>query len=302
MDLEQALGEHVIGQDEAIAEVAKAVRRSSAGLGDPHRPLASFLFNGHSGIGKTMLCRTLADFLYSRDDAFLRLDMSEYQEGHTVSRLIGSPPGYVGHTEGGQLTEFVSTRPYSLILFDEIEKAHPDIFRLLLQVLDYGCLTDGRGRKVDFTNTIVIFTCNLVDDGSFSTRNRIGFGTEEDAGATRSTGEAVRRHFSAEFLSRLDKVILFNDLGRDVLLDIARKELDELKDKLMAKGYKIVFDESVAEYIIGLDPGFGQGARPIRHAVEQQVADVLVSKVLSGSLPRGRKIRVSVADGAVRIK
>ena len=274
MNMEQELSARVIGQPEAISVVAKAVRRGSAGLSNPGRPVASLLFNGHSGMGKTMLAH---------------------------SRLIGSPPGYVGYNEGGQLTEFVSKRPYSIILFDEIEKAHPDVFRLLLQVLDYGSLTDGRGRKVDFTNTIVIFTSNLVDDGTFSARQRIGFGTGVAGGSQAPTGEAIRRHFSPEFLNRLDKIVQFNDLGRPALLEIARHLLDDLKEKTLAKGFKVEFDDSVAEFIIGLDPGFGQGARPIRNAIEQHVEDLLAEKILSGGQSRGRKIRVTASDGAVRI-
>ena len=301
MNMEQELSARVIGQPEAISVVAKAVRRGSAGLSNPGRPVASLLFNGHSGMGKTMLAQVLAEFLFGAEDSFKRLDMSEYQEAHTVSRLIGSPPGYVGYNEGGQLTEFVSKRPYSLILFDEIEKAHPDVFRLLLQVLDYGSLTDGRGRKVDFTNTIVIFTSNLVDDGTFSARQRIGFGTGVAGGSQAPTGEAIRRHFSPEFLNRLDKIVQFNDLGRPALLEIARHLLDDLKEKTLAKGFKVEFDDSVAEFIIGLDPGFGQGARPIRNAIEQHVEDLLAEKILSGGQSRGRKIRVTASDGAVRI-
>ena len=301
MNMEQVLSARVIGQPEAISVVAKAVRRSSAGLSNPGRPVASLLFNGHSGMGKTMLAQVLAEFLFGAEDSFKRLDMSEYQEAHTVSRLIGSPPGYVGYNEGGQLTEFVSKRPYSLILFDEIEKAHPDVFRLLLQVLDYGSLTDGRGRKVDFTNTIVIFTSNLVDDGTFSARQRIGFGTGAAGGSQAPTGEAIRRHFSPEFLNRLDKIVQFNDLGRPALLEIARHLLDDLKEKTRAKGFKVEFDDSVAEFIIGLDPGFGQGARPIRNAIEQHVEDLLAEKILSTGQSRGRKIRVTASDGAVHI-
>ncbi len=302
MNMEQELGGEVIGQPQAIAAISKAIRRNSIGLSDPRRPLGSFLFNGHSGMGKTKLCQALAKFLFGKEEALKRLDMTEYQEAHSVSRLIGSPPGYVGHQQGGQLTEYVSLHPYSVVLFDEIEKAHPNVFKTLLQVLDHGRLTDGRGREVDFTNTIVIMTSNLVDDGSFSGRQRIGFGSGGDgASDAPDDGGAVRRHFSKEFLNRLDVVIQFNDLGEEALLGIARKTLAELKEKLAAKGYQVEFDESVPAYIVGLDPGFGQGARPIRRAIEQHVDDLLTSKILAGELPAGRRVTVSASDGTVRI-
>lgn len=301
MNMEQELGSEVIGQPQAIAAITKAIRRNSVGLSDPHRPLGSFLFNGHSGMGKTKLCQALAKFLFGREDAMKRLDMTEYQEAHSVSRLIGSPPGYVGHNEGGQLTEYVSLHPYSVVLFDEIEKAHPNVFKTLLQVLDHGRLTDGRGREVDFTNTIVIMTSNLVDDSSFSGRQRIGFGACGTGEPNfQDDGAAIRRHFSKEFLNRLDDVIRFNDLDADALLNIARKMLTELKQELAAKGFNVAFDESVAEYIVNLDAGFGQGARPIRRAIEQHIDDVLTSRILAGELPQDKQVLVSVSGGTVQ--
>ena len=286
LNLEDELKLEVIGQDEAVSAVAKAIRRNGAGLSDAHRPVGSFLFNGSSGVGKTKLALALAKAVMGSEEALKRFDMSEYQQPHTVSRLIGSPPGYVGYAEGGQLTEAVSRQPYRILLFDEIEKAHPDVCKVLLQVLDNGRLTDGGGRIVDFTNTIVIFTANLISRGA--------------SAESRTDDSAVRSFFSPEFLNRLDAVIQFNDLGDTVLLQIARKMLSELKDDIQAKGYSVEFDESVARYVIGLDDAFGQGARPIRRAIEQHVTDALVTMILSGELARGGRVTISVTDGVLK--
>lgn len=302
MDMEQALGEKVVGQPQAIAAISKAIRRNSVGLSDPNRPLGSFLFNGNSGMGKTKLCQAIAGFLFGKEEAMKRLDMTEYQEAHAISRLIGSPPGYVGHQSGGQLTEYVSLHPYSVILFDEIEKAHPNVFKALLQILDHGRLTDGRGREIDFTNTIVIMTANLVNDSDCLSRHRIGFDANPpEARSGADSGNAIRRHFSKEFLNRLDGIIQFNDLGQDMLLNITEKMLVELQERLAGKGFRVEFDHSVAEYIVELDPGFGLGARPIRRNIEQNIEDPLVTKILAGELPRNRIVTVSVTDGTVQI-
>jgi ATP-dependent Clp protease ATP-binding subunit ClpC len=283
INMEQQLSGEVLGQPEAVTAVAKVVRRNSVGLSDAHRPTASFMFVGPSGVGKTALAQALSKNLMGTEDALLRIDMSEYQQPFTVSRLIGSPPGYVGYQTGGQLTEVVSRHPYSVVLLDEIEKAHPAVFELFLQVLDYGRLTDGRGRTVDFTNTIVIFTSNL------------------GANDKNSNDTAIRNYFTPEFLNRLDGVVHFNRLETPVLLDIANKILGELSNDLRQKGYIISFDQSVAEYIVGIDTGLGQGARFIRRAIEQNITDFIVPKMLSGELVKNKLLTLSVVDGNTNI-
>ena len=283
INMEQRLSADVLGQSEAVSAVAKVVRRNGVGLSDAHRPTASFIFVGPSGVGKTALAQALSKNLMGSADALLRIDMSEYQQPFSVSRLIGSPPGYVGYQTGGQLTEAVSRRPYSVVLLDEIEKAHPAVFELFLQVLDYGRLTDGRGRTVDFTNTIVIFTSNL--------------GAKDNV----PDDTAIRDYFTPEFLNRLDGVVHFNRLETPVLLEIANKMLDELSKDFRQKGYIISFDQSVAEYIVGLDTGLGQGARFIRRAIEQNITDFIVPKMLSGELVKNKLLTLSVVDGNITL-
>lgn len=301
MNLEQSLAADVLGQPEAVSIVSNAVRRNGVGLSDAHRPIGSFLFVGSSGVGKTALAQALAKNLMGTPDALLRIDMSEYREPHTVSRLIGSPPGYVGYNAGGQLTEAVSRRPYLVVLFDEMEKADKAIFELLLQVLDYGRLTDGRGRSVDFRNTIIIFTSNLGSQ-DFSIRKRIGFETtDEVVSGCQENNYAIRNYFTPEFLNRLDGIVHFNKLSTSVLLDIARKLLSELRESLDTKGYNIEFDNSVAEYIISLDSGVGQGARPIRRAIEKNITDAIVSMILSGNLTKGVRTTIKVTNGILQI-
>jgi len=301
MNLEQNLAADVLGQPEAVSVVSNAVRRNGVGLSDAHRPIGSFLFVGSSGVGKTALAQALAKNLMGTPDALLRIDMSEYREPHTVSRLIGSPPGYVGYNAGGQLTEAVSRKPYLVVLFDEIEKADKAVFELLLQVLDYGRLTDGRGRTVDFRNTIVIFTSNLGSQ-DISIRKKIGFETtDEDVSRCQKNNSAIRNYFTPEFLNRLDGIVHFNKLSTPVLLDIARKLLSELRESLDTKGYIVDFDNSVAEYIVSLDTGMGQGARPIRRAIEKNITDSIVSMILSGGLAKGVRTTLSVTNGSLQV-
>lgn len=278
IDIEEKLGDEVLGQEEAVSLVSKAIRRNGMGLSDPNRPAASFMFAGPSGVGKTALAQSLSKNLMGTPNALLRIDMSEYQQPHTVSRLIGSPPGYVGYQSGGQLTETVSRRPYSVILFDEIEKAHPTVFELFLQVLDYGRLTDGRGRVVDFTNTMIIFTSNL------------------------DSKESITNFFTPEFLNRLDGIVKFNRLEKPVLLRIAKKMLSELSDDFSEKGYNIAFDDTVVQYVLGIDTDYGQGARPIRRVIEQRVTDAIVPLILSGTIVKGRQVKVSVLEGRLQIQ
>lgn len=302
MNLEQNLSADVLGQPEAISVVSKAVRRNSVGLSDAHRPIGSFMFVGPSGVGKTALAQALAKNLMGTPDALLRIDMSEYQQPHAVSRLIGSPPGYVGYQTGGQLTEAVSRKPYLVVLFDEIEKAHSAVFELLLQVLDYGRLTDGRGRIVDFRNTMIIFTSNLVSNNPSINRIKGGFETTDRiVPEGQQTNAAICNYFTPEFLNRLDSIVHFNELGTPVLLGIARKMLSALREDLIAKGYVVEFDNSVAEYIVGLDAGLGQGARPVRRAIEQKITDAIVSKILSGRLNKGRRTTVYMANGSLQL-
>jgi ATP-dependent Clp protease ATP-binding subunit ClpC len=316
--LEDDLRQRVIGQDEAISAVARAIRRSRAGLKDPKRPIGSFLFLGPTGVGKTELARALAATLFGGEDAMIRLDMSEYMEPHTVSRLFGSPPGYVGHDEGGQLTEQVRRRPYSVILLDEVEKAHPEVFNALLQIMDDGRLTDGQGRTVDFKNTVVIMTSNA---GSYDLRRaaRIGFvapraGSGDAEQAQQSEREAehaemrakalegLRRVFRPEFLNRIDQVVVFHSLTQVELRQIVDLLLAQVRTRLEEQGIGLEFGDDVREFLIaeGFDAEFG--ARPLRRAIQTHVDDALADALLAGALHSGQTARLSVVDGAVRVE
>jgi len=290
--LEDALHERVVDQVEAVEAVANAIRRSRAGLSDPNRPIGSFIFLGPTGVGKTELARALADFLFDDERAMVRIDMSEYQERHAVSRLIGAPPGYVGYEEGGQLTEAVRRKPYSVILLDEIEKAHADVFNTLLQLLDDGRLTDGQGRTVDFRNTIVIMTSNLgsavFSDMSASPEER-----REKVLAD------VSAYFRPEFVNRVDEIIVFQPLGRDEIAQIVGFQLRALEERLAERKLTIVFTDAAREYLAnkGYDPAFG--ARPLKRLIQREVQDVLAMKLLSGELQQGDTIEIDARDGAL---
>jgi ATP-dependent Clp protease ATP-binding subunit ClpB len=280
--MEQRLHQRVIGQDEAVRVVSNAVRRARAGLQDPDRPLGSFIFLGPTGVGKTELARSLAHFLFDDERAMVRVDMSEYQEKHTVSRLIGAPPGYVGYDEGGQLTEAVRRRPYSVVLFDEIEKAHPEVFNVLLQLLDDGRLTDGQGRTVDFRNTVVIMTSNLG--------NQLWEG-----GKTVSRDEIVKvlgAQFRPEFLNRIDEIVVFHPLHKEHLAGIVDIQLQRVSRLLAEKGFQLEVTEAAREYLaeVGYDPDFG--ARPLKRAIQRELQDPLALKILSGEFHEGETIRV----------
>ena len=306
INLEEDLQTRVIGQDEAIGAVASAIRRSRAGLKDPKRPIGSFLFLGPTGVGKTELARALAAELFGGEDAMIRLDMSEYMEPHTVSRLFGSPPGYVGHEEGGQLTEQVRRRPYSVVLFDEIEKAHPEVFNALLQIMDDGRLTDGQGRTVDFKNTVVIMTSNVAS-GDLRRAVRIGFltGPADETGqdTIRSKAlEGLKRAFRPEFLNRIDQVVVFRALSRDDLRQIVDLLLDHVTKRLRDQGIALSVGDDVREFLMteGYDEDFG--ARPLRRAIQNHVDDALADAILAGTVQSGQEAHVSMVDGKVHVE
>ena len=296
--MEMELHGRVIGQDEAITAVSNAIRRSRAGLSDPDRPYGSFLFLGPTGVGKTELSKALAEFLFDSQDAMVRVDMSEYMEKHSVARLIGAPPGYVGYEEGGHLTESVRRKPYSVILMDEVEKAHPDVFNVLLQVLDDGRLTDGQGRTVDFRNTVIIMTSNL---GSQVIQDLAG---EEQYEQMKSTlMEIVGQHFRPEFVNRIDDIVVFHPLEREQLHAIARIQIGYLRDRLLARDLDLELTESALDKIaaVGFDPVYG--ARPLKRAIQTQIENPLAHEILSGSFAPGDTIRVDVkADRLVFVK
>lgn len=291
LHMEERIGARLIGQKDAVKAVADAVRRSRAGLQDENRPLGSFIFLGPTGVGKTELAKALAEFLFDDESAMVRIDMSEYMEKHSVSRLIGAPPGYVGYDEGGQLTEAVRRRPYSVVLFDEIEKAHPDVFNVLLQVLDDGRITDGQGRTVDFTNTVLIMTSNI---GSQFILN------EQDAAARNEKAlNALRGHFRPEFLNRVDDIIIFDRLQADDLKHIIRIQLQRVSKRLAARGLKMELSDAAAELVAthGYDPVYG--ARPLKRAIQHDLLDPLSMAILAGQYPEGSTIRIDAANGNI---
>ena len=290
LHMEQKLHERVVGQDEAVQAVANAVRRSRAGLSDPNRPSGSFLFLGPTGVGKTELTKSLASFLFDDENAMIRIDMSEFMEKHSVSRLVGAPPGYVGYEEGGVLTEAVRRRPYSVVLFDEVEKAHPDVFNILLQVLDDGRLTDSQGRVVDFKNTVIIMTSNL---GSHKIQEMAGDSYEEIKAAVMNS---VNQHFRPEFINRIDEIVVFHPLGQEQMAGIADIQLSRLRKRLQERDMDIVLsDEAMTKLIaVGYDPVYG--ARPLKRAIQQAIENPLSVKLLSGEFVAGDTIKVDV-DG-----
>ncbi|TWG93245.1 ATP-dependent Clp protease ATP-binding subunit ClpB [Luteimonas sp. J16] len=295
LKMEQALHERVVGQDEAIKVVSDAVRRSRAGLSDPNRPSGSFLFLGPTGVGKTELCKALAEFLFDSSDAMVRIDMSEFMEKHAVSRLVGAPPGYVGYEEGGYLTEAVRRRPYSVILLDEVEKAHPDVFNILLQVLDDGRLTDGQGRTVDFRNTVIVMTSNL---GSHQIQE---FSADDSPEAYLQMKAAVmgvvQAHFRPEFINRLDDIVVFHPLDKAQIKSIARIQLRGLEKRLAERGIRIEVSDRALELLgnVGFDPVYG--ARPLKRAIQQQLENPLAQEILSGHFGNGDTVRVDAEGG-----
>lgn len=303
LKLEEILHKRVVGQDEAISAVSKAVRRARAGLKNPNKPIGSFIFLGPTGVGKTELCKALAEAMFDDENQIIRIDMSEYMEKHSVSKLIGSPPGYIGFDDGGQLTEQVRRKPYSVVLFDEIEKADPEVFNLLLQILDDGRLTDSQGRMVNFKNTIVIMTSNLGVSQLKESRG-LGFSEQSSGGLDKTRmreilHNALRKHFRPEFLNRIDVVCMFDALDRVQISEISRKMLDKVRDKLAQQGYKVAFDQNVVEYLADVGYDVEYGARPLRRAVEQNVEDVLAEDILQEKIKAGDSLIVSYVDGKI---
>ena len=291
LQLEDVLHKRVIGQDVAVASVADAIRRNRAGLSDPNRPLGSFLFIGPTGVGKTELAKTLADFLFNDEKALTRIDMSEYMDKFSVTRLIGAPPGYVGYDEGGQLTEAVRRRPYSVVLFDEVEKAHPDVFNVLLQVLDDGRLTDGQGRVVDFKNTIIIMTSNLGSELILEAASN-----DESDAVKEQIDALLKKHFKPEFLNRIDEIVMFNRLGKEHIKDIVRIQIDRVAKRLEERRITLKADDS----LLGYDPAFG--ARPVKRAIQNYIENPLAKKLLAGSFGENAVITATVSDGSVVFK
>jgi ATP-dependent Clp protease ATP-binding subunit ClpB len=289
--MEERLGERVIGQRDAITAVSHAVRRARAGLQDENRPIGSFLFLGPTGVGKTELSKALAEFLFDDENAMTRIDMSEYMEKHAVSRLIGAPPGYVGYEEGGQLSESVRRRPYSVVLFDEVEKAHPDVFNVLLQVLDDGRITDGQGRTVDFKNTVLIMTSNIGSQYILDVDNK----EQREARVL----EALRAHFRPEFLNRIDETIIFDRLSDSDLSDIVRIQLQRVLTRLEKQNLHLTLTDEALRHVAdqGYDPVYG--ARPLKRAIQRQLLDPLSLRILEGDFKDGDHVTGRLQNGAI---
>nr|HMS51742.1 AAA family ATPase [Chitinophagales bacterium] len=296
--IEEEIGRRVIGQTEAITAIADAIRRSRAGLHDPKRPIGSFIFLGSTGVGKTELAKALAEFLFNDENALTRIDMSEYQERHAVSRLVGAPPGYVGYDEGGQLTEAVRTKPYSVILLDEIEKAHPDVFNILLQMLDEGRLTDNKGRVANFKNTIIIMTSNLGAEMILENFDQLN---ERDWDATlqktkRQLDELLKRSFRPEFLNRVDEIIVFEPLRQIQIREVVQLRINELNEMIAKQGFQIHITPDALDWLAqkGYDPQFG--ARPLKRVIQKYVVNALSKQILAGELNKDRILWVDAID------
>ena len=296
LHIEDSLSLRVVGQKEAVRAVANAVRRARAGLQDPDRPLGSFIFLGPTGVGKTELARSLAEFLFDSEQAMIRLDMSEFMEKHSVARLIGAPPGYVGYEEGGYLTEAVRRRPYSIVLFDEIEKAHQDVFNVLLQILDDGRMTDGQGRTVDFKNTVLIMTSNL------GSRIIMELGENHEGELDKQMRTMLRQYFKPEFLNRIDETITFHRLSKEDLSRIVDIQITLLTGRIAEQGFSIRMTDAAREFIIqaGYDPAFG--ARPLKRAIRKFVQDGLAMKILEGAFTEGDSILIDVGPGETGLR
>ena len=297
----------VIGQDKAIDSISNAIKRARVGLKNPNKPIGSFVFVGPTGVGKTYLAKKLAKELFNDENAMIRIDMTEYMEKHSVSKLIGSPPGYVGHDDGGQLTDMVRTKPYSVILFDEIEKAHPDVFNTLLQVLDDGRLTDSKGRVVNFKDTVIIMTSN-IGASELESKNVIGFNTAEDVEVDEynrnkeTINNAMKSMFKPEFMNRLDDVIVFSNLNKENVKEIAGLMMDELVDRMAKNDLIISYDEKILDYLVdkGYDKKFG--ARPLERLIRTDIENELADKILNGDIDKNRKTTITVVNDKVSFR
>jgi len=300
--MEEALHKRVVGQNEAVKAVSDAIRRSRAGLSDPDRPNGSFLFLGPTGVGKTELTKALSEFLFDTEDAMVRIDMSEFMEKHSVARLVGAPPGYVGYEEGGYLTEAVRRKPYSVVLLDEVEKAHPDVFNILLQVLDDGRLTDGQGRTVDFRNTVIVMTSNLGSQQIQEMSNVAGSSEEKYQAMKSAVMEIVGTHFRPEFINRVDDSVVFHPLGREQIRSIANVQFDYLRRRLRSNHMDIELSDAALDKLgdAGFDPVYG--ARPLKRAIQQQLENPLAQEILSGTFMAGDIIKVDVGDTGLTFK
>jgi ATP-dependent Clp protease ATP-binding subunit ClpB len=301
LKMEDALHDRVVGQDEAVSAVSNAIRRSRAGLSDPNRPNGSFLFLGPTGVGKTELCKTLAKFLFDTEDSMVRIDMSEFMEKHAVARLIGAPPGYVGYEQGGYLTEAVRRKPYSVILFDEVEKAHPDVFNILLQVLEDGRLTDSQGRTVDFKNTVIVMTSNM---GSDLIQQYSGSADEKKSydEMKNMLMDVIGNHFRPEFINRIDEIVVFHPLAKEQIKAIAAIQVERLLQRLKDNGFEVTVSDVLLEKLAeaGFDPVFG--ARPLKRAIQNQLEDPLSKAILSGDIQPHTSISLDVEGDKLTIK
>ena len=297
LTLEKHLHDRVIGQDEAVTSVSSAIRRARAGMNDPNRPIGSFLFLGPTGVGKTELARTLAEFLFDSDASMVRIDMSEYMEKHSVSRLIGAPPGYVGYEEGGQFSEAVRRHPYSVVLFDEVEKAHPDVFNILLQVLDDGRITDSQGRLVDCKNTVIIMTSNIGSDRILEVSKDLSSELDGDARYDQMRDkvlEVLRNQFRPEFLNRIDETVIFHALRRNEIRSIAELQIKRIENRLSDRKISLKLSEEAKDYIaaVGYDPSYG--ARPLKRAIQREIENPIANKILEGTFAEGHQISITV--------